>query len=725
MRSHETQSPLGNVKLSRRQFLVSSAAIGASLVIGFSLPGQLMAQANASGQNHFSPNAYLRIGKDGSIAIVVALVEMGQGTYTSIPMLIADELEVDMSQITVEHAPANEATFGHPLYVLQITGGSASVMGGWAKLRQVGATAREMLRLAAAKQWKVQPDQVVAEKGTIRDLKTGKVLKYAELVDTANTIPMPTEVKLKDPSAFKLIGTSAARTDTPAKVNGTATFGIDVKLPGMKVAAVALCPVIGGKLKSVDGAAAMKVAGVRQIVQTDDAVAVVADHYGAAKKGLAQLKISWDDGAGATFSNEAWLSQLKQAIQKKGQVAINEGDFAANWQKASHKHQATYETPPLAHATMEPLNATLHVRKDGCEIWVGTQAQARAQKFVAEELGLAPESVVVHNQLLGGGFGRKLDVDYIVVAAKLAKQVNYPLKVVWSREEDIQHDAYRPYYLDEVAAVLDDKGYPTAFSHKITGSAVILRYAPVWTTNGLDFDAVGDAESPYDIPTKYVEYVRDEPPAGLLTGNWRGVGTTHNGYVNECFFDELAHRASIDPVEFRSNLLKASPRTQATLALAAEKFGWGKVKLPKGTGVGVAVIRAWGSHATLISEVTVSGSGVKVNRMVCAVDCGIAVNPDGVIAQIQGGLIFGLSVVLYGSTTFKNGRVTQGNFHDYQMVRIGDTPKIEVHMVASKENPGGVGELSTAAVAPSVLNAVFSATGKRLRNYPVTPALLA
>ncbi|CAI3798325.1 Isoquinoline 1-oxidoreductase subunit beta [Rheinheimera sp. MM224] len=723
MRSHDTQSPLGNVKLSRRQFLVSSAAIGASLVIGFSLPGQLINKVNASGQNHFSPNAYLSIGKDGSIAIVVALVEMGQGTYTSIPMMIAEELEVDMSQISVEHAPADEINFGHPLFGKQVTGGSASIMGAWAKLRQVGATAREMLKTAAAKEWGVDVGLVVAEKGSVRNTQNGKVLKYAELVDAANTIPVPTEVKLKVPSEFKLIGTSAARVDTPSKTNGSATFGIDVKLPGMKVAAVALCPVIGGTLQSVDSVAAMKIAGVRQVLQTDEGIAVVADHYGAAKKGLAAVKVTWQEGANATFSNDVWLNQLKKAIQQKGQVGTNQGDFASSWAQAGTKHQASYETPPMAHATMEPLNATLHVRKDGCDVWLGTQAQARVQSFVAKELGLPPESVVVHNHLLGGGFGRKLDVDYVVSAAKFAKQVNYPLKVVWSREEDIQHDAYRPYFLNEVSAVIDSKGYPTAFGHKIAGSAVITRYEPAWLS-GIDFDAVGEAESPYDIATKHVEYVRDEPPAGLLTGNWRGVGTTHNSYVTECFFDELAHKAGIDPVQYRAQLLKTNPRLLATLHLAAEKFGWDKTAMPKGTGAGVSVIRSWGSFATLISEVTVSGSVVKVNRMVCAVDCGVAVNPDGVIAQVQGGLIFGLSAALHGTITFQNGRVTQSNFHDYQMVRMNEAPKIEVFIIPSTENPGGMGEVSTAAVAPSVLNAVFAATGKRLRSYPVTAALL-
>lgn len=722
MSSQDTKSPLGESGLSRRKFLVSSAAVSASLVIAFSLPGQLFAQPDGSVLNDFSPNAYLRISKEGVITVVMALVEMGQGTYTSIPMLIADELEVDISQITLEHAPVNEAVFGHPIYVLQITGGSGSIMGGWSKFRQVGATAREMLRSAAAKQWKIDVNKVVAEKGMMRNLENGKVLKYGDLVDIANTLPIPTQVPLKESSSFKLIGSNTPRTDTPSKVNGSAVFGIDVKRPDMKVAAVALCPVIGGKLKSVESTEAMKVAGVKKIIQADDVVAVVAEHYGAAKKGLSLLKINWDDGAGVSFSSEAWLAQLKQAMKKDGQVAINQGDFATSWQKADNKHQASYETPPMAHATMEPLNATLHVRNGRCDIWLGTQAPARAQKFVAKELGIPAESVVIHNHLLGGGFGRKLEVDYVVVAAKIAKQVDYPLKVVWSREEDIQHDWYRPYYLNEVSAALDDKGYPVAFSHKISGSAVMVRYG---ITDGLDFDAVGEADSPYDIPSKHVEYVRDEPPAGLLTGMWRGVGTTHNAYVNECFFDELAFKAAIDPVEFRSNLLKGSPRTLGTLTLAAEKFGWGKKALPKGTGVGVSVIRSWGSHATLISEVTVSGTSLKVNRMVCAVDCGIAVNPDGVISQIQGGLIFGLSAALYGNITFEKGRVVQSNFHDYQMMRMNETPQIEVYIVSSGENPGGVGELSTAAVVPSVLNAVFSATGKRLRKYPITPTLLA
>lgn len=707
------------LSLSRRRFLASASSAAGALVIAFHLPGATSLAQAAQGKD-FSPNAYLRVGADDSITIVVALVEMGQGTFTSIPMLIAEELEVDLSTVRVEQAPADEKTFGHPLYGLQVTGGSASVQAAWAKLRQVGATAKLMLVTAAALTWAVPVSECRAESGLVKHAPSGRSLSYGALAATAASLPVPTGAPLKDPAQFRLVGTSAHRLDTPSKVNGTAQFGIDVKVPGMKVAAIAVCPVIGGKVGSVDDVAAKSVAGVRQVIRSDIAVAVVADHYGAAKKGLAALKIKWKDGKSAGFSSKVWGTQLAAALKGKGVVAVNEGSFTKASATAARRHQAVYESPPLAHTTMETPNCTIHVRNDGCDVWLGTQAPARAQALVANAIGMPPEKVVIHNFLVGGGFGRKLDADYVETAAHLAKQVDFPLKVVFSREEDIQHDAYRPYFRDELAAGLDKNGAPVAFSHRTAGSAVIARYAPAWLSKGQDTDAVHTAESPYSVANKYVEFVRHEPPAGLLTGNWRGVGPTHHAFPNECFIDELAVLAKTDPVLYRERLLAKNPRALAVLKLAAEKADW-SAPLPARQGRGIALVDAWDSYAVLVSEVSVGKDGsVKVNRIVCALDCGIAVNPAGVEAQIESGIAYGLTAALYGTLTFERGRVVQSNFHDYPPLRMNEMPVIEIHLMKSAQKPGGVGEIGTAVVIPSLMNAIYSATRKRFRSYPVS-----
>ena len=714
-------STLGDTAVSRRGFLATAATAAGALVVPFHLPGavaEAQAAPHASG-NELAPNAYVRVGADGFVSIVVGLVEMGQGTFTAIPMLIAEELDVEMAKVKVEQAPADEKRYGHPLYGLQVTGGSASIQAAWAKLRQAGATTRLMLVTAAAQSWKVPLSECTTERGMVRHGRSGRSLGYGALAARAAALPVLTEAPLKDPASFRLVGTSARRTDTPAKVNGSAQFGIDIKLKGMKVAAIANCPFIGGTVAAVDDAKAMRVSGVRKVIVSDTAVAVVADHYGAAKKGLAALVVKWNEGASANFSSKVWGEQLTDALKGKGVVPVNEGTVGRPVGPGSRRHEAVYESPPLAHATMEPLNCTIHVRPNGCEVWLGTQAPARAQALVAQAVGLAPEQVVIHNYLLGGGFGRKLDVDYVATAAKLARQVDYPLKVVFSREEDIQHDAYRPYFRDEMAAVLDANGELVEFSHRTAGSAVIARYAPAWLANGVDTDAVHTAESPYHVPNKYVEFVRHEPPAGLMTGNWRGVGPTHHAFPNDCFIDELAVMAKADPVAFREKLLSRNPRALAVLKLAAAKAGWGTA-MAAGRGRGVSVVDAWGSYAALVTDITVGKDGsIQLDRMVCAVDCGVAVNPDGVEAQIQGGLVYGLTAALYGSLTFEGGRVVQGNFHDYQPLRIHEMPVIEVHRIQSSLPPGGVGEIGTAVVFPSLFNAVYAASGKRFRSYPV------
>lgn len=710
-------SSVADLSVSRRRFLKLGTTSMGALVVSTYLP-QLAGEAEAAASKPLAPNAYVRVGTDGLTTVVLALVEMGQGTYTSIPMLVAEELDVGLDQVRVEHAPADEKRYGHPLYGLQITGGSASIQAAWAGLRQCGAVARAMLVTAASRQWKVPAAECTTERGRVLHKSSGRSLGYGQLASAASALPVPKDVPLKSPKDFKLVGTPAHRLDTPSKVDGTAVYGIDVRLPGMKTAALATAPVIGGKLKSVSDARAKSVAGYIRTLKIDNAVAVVAEHYGAARKALALLDIEWDAGQNHGFSNQVWAEQLATAMKSTGQVTTQEGDLGPESAVTTH-HVAVYEAPPLGHTTLEPLNATVHVRPGRCDIWVGTQAQARAQQQVAQILGLAPTKVTVHNHLVGGGFGRKLDVDYIVLIAKLARQVTYPLKVVFSREEDIRNDAFRPYFRHEMAAALDARGRLVGFEHRLAGSAVITRYAPVWVSKGVDSDAVHTAELPYEVRARRVEFIRHEPPAGLMTGNWRGVGPTNNSYANECFIDELAVLSKTDPVAYRRQMLVHKPRALAVLDLAAQKAGWGPSPA-KGRGRGVAVIESWGSVGALIADVTVdAGGGVMVTRLVCAVDCGLAVNPDGVASQMEGGIVYGLTAALYGKITFEGGRVMQSNFHDYPPLRMNETPDIEVHIVKSLEAPGGVGEMGTALAAPAFLNAIHAATGKRFRSFPV------
>ncbi|MGH7260655.1 MAG: xanthine dehydrogenase family protein molybdopterin-binding subunit, partial [Nitrospiraceae bacterium] len=583
-----------------------------------------------------------------------------------------------------------------------------------------------MLVSAAAQTWKVDAGSCRAEKGEVIHVPTGRKLNYGALVDKAATLPVPDQVVLKDPKDFKLIGTPAKRLDSPDKVNGKAQFSIDVKVPGMKIATVAACPVFGGKLAGVDEAKAKAVKGVHRVVRLDDAVAVVADHMWAAKQGLAALDIRWDEGPNAKLTTADIVQQLEAASQKPGVVARKEspaqGDMAKVMAGAAQKVEAVYQVPFLAHATMEPTNCTVHVRKDGCDVWVGTQVATRAQATAAQVTGLPPEKVRVHNHLLGGGFGRRLDVDFITQAVQVAKQVDGPVKVIWSREEDIQHDIYRPYYYDRLAAGLDGEGMPITWSHRVTASSILARYLPPAFKDRLDPDAVeGAAELPYAFPNVLVDYVRQEPPPGIVTGWWRGVGPTHNIFMVESFIDELAAAAKKDPVEYRRALLGKSPRARAVLDLATEKAGWGQ-PLPEGQGRGVSVQHVFGSFLAQVAEVAVSKEGeVRVQLVVCAVDCGIIVNPDTVKAQMEGGIIFGITGALYGEITIKDGRVEQNNFHDYRILRINEAPVVEVYLVKSAEAPGGIGEPGTAAIAPAVTNAIFAATGKRIRKLPVKP----
>jgi isoquinoline 1-oxidoreductase beta subunit len=553
---------------------------------------------------------------------------------------------------------------------------------------------------------------------------TGRSLKYGALAADAAKLPVPKEVPLKDPKDFKLIGTPAKRLDTPAKVNGTAVYGIDARPPGVKIATLAQSPVFGGRLKSVDDAAAKAVKGVRQIVKLDDCVAVVADHMGAAKKGLAALKIEWDDGPHAKLTTADVARELEQATLKDGPVAEEIGDTAKALAGAATKVEASYQVPFLAHATMEPMNCTVHVRKDGCDVWVGTQVAARAQRVAAKVTGLPLEKVVLHQHLIGGGFGRRLEVDGVERATQIAQQVNGPVKVVWTREEDIQHDMYRPYWFDRLSAGLDESGKPVAWSHRFAGSSVIARWLPIGFNKGLDPDSIeGATKFAYGLPNKHVEYLQVEPP-GIPTAFWRSVGPSHTVFVVESFMDELAAAAKQDQVAYRLALLDKTPRAKAVLALAAEKAGWGQA-LPAGRGRGVSVQAVFGSYLAQVAEVEVAKDGaVHVRRVVAAIDCGTVINPDTVRAQIESATIFGITAALYGEITLKDGRVEQSNFDSYQMLRLDEAPAIEVHIMKSGEAPGGMGEPGTSAIVPAVANAIFAATGKRLRRMPVDASLL-
>jgi isoquinoline 1-oxidoreductase subunit beta len=711
-------NPLSESGLSRRTFLRVGSAASGGLLLSISLP-RLIGDAEAAGEESFSPSAFIRIGRDGPVTLIIGQVEMGQGTYTSMPMLIAEELEVELNQVQIEHAPPDDKLFGNRLLGFQATGGSTSVRAFWEPLRRAGATARTMLVAAAAKNWKVEPTSCRAEKGDVIHIASGRRVKYGALAADAAKLPMPEHVALKDPKDFKLIGTPAKRLDTPQKVNGTAVYGIDVKLPDMKIATLAVSPVFGGRLRSVDDAKAKAVRGVQKIVRLEDAVAVVAEHMGAAKKGLAALDIQWDEGPNATLSTADIVRELEGASQKSGVVARREGDVEKAMASAVTKVEAVYQLPFLAHAAMEPMNCTVDLRKNSCEVWVGTQVLSRAQAAAAKTAGLPLDKVRVHNHLLGGGFGRRLEIDGVIRAVEIAKQVDGPVKVVWTREEDIQHDLYRPYFYDRLAAGLNEHGMPVAWSHRITGSSIIARWLPPAFKNGLDPDTTdGAVELPYALPNILVDYVRQEPP-GVPTAFWRSVGPSHNVFVVESFIDELAAAAKQDPVEYRRNLLDKSPRAMAVLELAAEKAGWGQ-PLPNGTGRGVSVQFVFGSYMAQVAEVLVSKTGeVRVQRVVCAVDCGTVINPDTVRAQVEGAIMFGITAALYGEITLKNGRVEQSNFDNYRVLRIDEVPAVEVHIIESGEPPGGMGEPGTSAVAPAMTNAIFAATGKRLRKLPI------
>ncbi|MGJ9416997.1 molybdopterin cofactor-binding domain-containing protein [Massilia sp. CMS3.1] len=735
-----SQDKTTQVPNARRRFMQIGASAGGGLLFGFSLFGcnkdgdrkdvpSEKAVGQASTEHSDTPaglarDAFIRIDRAGIVTLIIHKVEMGQGTFTSMPMLLAEELGADLSKVKLEQAPANNELYADPMLGGQVTGGSTSVRGAWKPLREAGAMVRSVLVAAAAKNWNVETNELQVVAGSVRHQASGRSAHFGELVDAASKMELPKNVKLKAPENFVLIGTSMKRMDSPAKTNGEALFGIDARLPNMGIAAVAASPVTGGKLVGVDEAKAMAVTGVRQVLRLEGAVAVVADHFWAAKQGLLAAAPRWDDGANGKVSLAGIVGDMMKVSEGSGAVAKNTGDaIKALAQEGGRKLEAVYEMPFLAHATMEPMNCTVDLRADGCDLWVGTQVPALAQGAAAKVAGIPVEKVKVHNYYLGGGFGRRLEVDYVIQAVAFAKLTKGPVKFIWTREEDIQHDMFRPYYVDRLAARLDDKGRVAAWFHRVTGSSIMARFAPPAVKNGVDPDAVeGAAELQYTISDMRVEYVRHEP-AGVPTAFWRGVGPTHNVFVVESFIDELAQAAKQDPVAFRRALLTKSPRTLGVLNLAAQKAGWGKPLAPiagRKVGRGVSTQFAFGSYMAQIAEVSVGPDGdVRVHRVVCAVDCGQAINPDTIVAQMEGGIVFGATAALWNEITIDGGRVQQTNFGDYRMMRINEAPQVEVHIVTSRDEPGGIGEPGTSGIAPALTNAVFAATGKRIRKLPI------
>jgi len=709
---------------SRRVLL--QGGLAGVFVFGFHLPAGAVnepEQPPDSTQGKFAPNAFIRIDRSGQTTLVMPQVEMGQGVYTAIPMILAEELDADLSRVALQHAPPDDNLYGNPAFGIQVTGNSNSIRAFWKPLRTAGAATRLMLVQAAAKQWQVDPTSCSTSNGMVSHTSSGRTLGYGDLIDAASTQPVPQDPPLKDPKNFMLIGKPLKRFDTPNKTDGKVVYGIDAMLPGMKFATLAQCPVFGGKVGHVDDSAAKKIPGVRQIVVLDDLVAVVGDHMWAAKKGLDALVISWDEGANAKINSSDIWDDLRAASKRDGVIAKTVGDVAKGLSQGE-RIDGEYELPFLAHAVMEPLNCTVHVTPGACEVWTGTQVLSRVQQYAAKAAGLPLDKVTAHNHLLGGGFGRRLEADMVTAAVRIGKNVDGPVKVVWTREEDIQHDIYRPVYRDVISATLSG-GKIAAWKYRISGSSIIARWLPPAFQGGIDTDAVDSAvDIPYDIPNLQVEYMRAEPPA-VPTGFWRGVGPNNNLFAIECFMDELARKAGADPIAFRIGMLGKTPRLKAAVELVAEKSGWGQ-PLPARTGRGVCAQPSFGSFIATVVEAEVDEHGeVQLRRVTSAVDTGIAVNPDTIVAQLQGGLIFGLTAALFGEITIERGRVQQSNFNNYRMLRIDEVPRIDVHIIKSGEDPGGIGETGTNAGPPALRNAIYAATGVALRRLPIDRKALA
>ncbi len=719
--------------LSRRDFLNSTATAGAGLILALTLPGRAgnavpaansKAVARAAGAAvpgamdgaalaGSQINAWLRIARDNSITIVVDRSEMGQGVYTALPMLLAEELNIDFNVIRVVAAPVGDA-YVSPGNGGQITGTSNSIQESWEKLRKAGATARTLLVSAAAKRWQVDPAQCQAKNGTVVNAQ-GQALTYGELADSAAKLPVPTDVKLKPKNSFQIIGKSRARIDTPGKVDGSAEFGIDVKLPGMLYAALAQSPVLGGKVKALDSGAAEKMPGVRKVLITSSGVVVAAEHFWQALKARKALTITWDPGANVQLDNAAIHALLKKtAAAGAGLSARADGDVETALKSAKQHLSAAYYLPLLAHACMEPMNCTADVKANGCDLYVGTQVQQVSQITAATAAGLLPAQVRVFTTLLGGGFGRRLDVDFIPAAVEASKALGVPVKVIWTREDDMTHDTYRPPAYEELSGGLDAAGKLIAWKLHITSPSITARMFP--PVKGVDDSVIEAAvNNLYDVPNLAVSYSRQE--IGIDVGYLRSVSHAANCFAIESFMDELAVAAGKNPYDFRVQQLAKKPRQRRVLQLAAERSGWGKP--PPGRYHGIALMEGYTTHLAQVAEISVANGELKVHKITCVVDCGQMVNPRIVESQMESGIVFGLSAALWGEITLVGGQVQQTNFNNYRLLRNNELPELDVYLVDSDEPPGGIGEAAVPLVAPALCNAIFAATGKRLRELPI------
>jgi len=711
---------LSIAKVHRRDFLKCGAAGATGLVVGFCLPQRASAELAPVAASAFAPNAWIRIAPDDTITLVIDKSEMGQGVVTSLSMLLAEELECDWKKIRTEFAPADKAYF-NPIFGLQGTGGSMSIRASWKPLSQAGASAREMLIEAAAQNWGVDKSTCRAESGAVINTKTNARANYGSLAAAAAKIPPPKDVPLKDPHNCKLVGKPTKRLDTPIKTNGRAQFGIDVRVPGLLHAVVARCTVFGGKVATFDAAKAKTLPGVKQVVQIPSGIAVVADNTWNAMEGRRALDIKWDEGANANLNSAAISKLFADRAEQPGVEARKEGDVASALSSAAKKVEAVYEVPYLAHATMEPMNCTAHVRPDGVDVWVPTQFQTTTEMSAAKISGLKPEQIHVHTTYLGTGFGRRAEQDFVLEALETSKAVGAPVQVTWSREDDMHHDFYRPASYCRFTAGLGEDGMPVAWTNRIACPSIFSRFfgPESLKTKGLDNSSVeGAADIPYSIPNILVDYQLTEP--GVPVGFWRSVGSSQNAFFTESFVDELAAAAGKDPFEFRRQLLQKSPRHLGVLDLVAAKAGWGAPP-PAGRFRGIAVAKAFDTYVGQVAEISVDrkDGSLRVHRVVCAVDCGRVVNPATVEAQMQGGIVYGLTAALKDEITIDRGRVQQSNFNNYDMLRMNEMPHIEVHIVPSTESPTGCGEPGVPPVAPAVGNAVFAATGKRIRRLPI------
>lgn len=702
--------------LNRRTFLKIGSA-GGALVIGGFIPG-LREISTAEAAGVFEPNVWVKIAADNTVTIMLSQLEMGQGVMTSMPMLLAEDLDVDFTKIKTEWVPA-DPKYGNPNFGgQQLTAGSNSVRGMWKILRESGATGRAMLITAAAQTWNVPENTISTDKGEVVHKASGRRLKYGALVDKAAALPVPRNIALKSPKEFHLLGQSTPRLDIPEKVNGKAVFGMDVKRPGMLIARIVKSPTFGGKVQSFNSDRARAVPGVRNVVKIGSGVAVVADNYFAASQGAKVLEadVKWNPGPLANLTSDDIRKKYVALADQPGKVARNNGDASAAIKNNPKSFERVFELPFLAHACMEPMNCTADVRADRCDVWVPTQGQTPSHEAAVAASGLPPKAVNIYTTYLGGGFGRRGEADFVTDAVETSKAVGKPVKVIWSREDDIQHDFYRPVSYVRMWGAVDGSGKATVFMQRLVQQSLMKRLGPL-PPDGIDRISVdGSATLPYDIPNIRVEYIETDP--GIPYGFWRSVGASVQGYVVEAFIDELATAAGKDPYQFRHDMLSKAPRHRAVLEMVAEKSGWGK-PLPAGHARGIAMMEAFGSIVGQVAEVSVTNGTVKIHKMWVAVDTGWVINPDTIKAQMEGGTLYGLTAALKGEITIKNGGVMQHHFNDYQMIRHAEAPEVEVHIVPSTEEPGGIGEPSTAVAAGALVNAIAAATGKRIYKLPI------